>query len=347
MKLNDYLYVKNSSSNFGNFVESWLHIKGSGNKITIEGSRRSSYSEQVGKLDSFINVIKCISYVLLLPVTCSALIYREVRRNCLIKQIDNTVNNQFIKTFNKKPEKKKQNIPQESPQTLSDSLKSNHVQKTSKPANPFVVNDYRPPQNFEDYNITSHNPVVNAIQSSPKPNLLYNTQVQPIISTQPVLPQGTQTSAPNWIILGGNMITSNSDNEWAQMATETLKQQLPGGKINDQMPTKEDTNAMGIFILHCSARFNHDDKKIATNYAKLKELTGKDPVVLIINLDEANRHFDSKAVSDALGINIQHLFWIDGKTQFGYDAKGKFEFNKCLEQTQLKNVIDSIKNISK
>lgn len=78
MKLYDNLQIDNRS--FGNFIESWLHIKGLGKKYKVINSNTQIKKEQASKLDILINVIKGISYILLLPLTGLALIYREVAR---------------------------------------------------------------------------------------------------------------------------------------------------------------------------------------------------------------------------------------------------------------------------
>lgn len=67
--------------NFGNSVEIWLHWDGLGNKYKISKKGQLKLQESALKTTPVIlNILKGLSYILLLPLTLSCLVFREVRR---------------------------------------------------------------------------------------------------------------------------------------------------------------------------------------------------------------------------------------------------------------------------
>lgn len=102
LRTTDYLHVSNS--HFGNFIESWLHLDGLGRRFNVDISwKKHTCPEKVDFRNGCLNVIKCLSYVLLLPITCPALIYRKIRRRSIEKQIERAVTNEFARTMKSQP----------------------------------------------------------------------------------------------------------------------------------------------------------------------------------------------------------------------------------------------------
>lgn len=68
--------------NFGNSVEIWLHWDGLGKKYEISKKGQLKLQDSALKTTPIIlNILKGLSYILLLPLTLSCLVFREVRRD--------------------------------------------------------------------------------------------------------------------------------------------------------------------------------------------------------------------------------------------------------------------------
>lgn len=73
---------------FGNRIESWLHWEGVGKHYIISKDGNVFTRKTPLKISEIgINILKSLSYVILLPLTLGCLIYREVRRRYCLSQI--------------------------------------------------------------------------------------------------------------------------------------------------------------------------------------------------------------------------------------------------------------------